>query len=682
MISKLKANWLGASAAIAAAIATLNKAWDLAKTAADYNEQMSLINGLARQYGTSAQSIVDSITQVSDGMISMQGAAQVAAEGLQKGLSPEMLRGLSEAAVVLSDTMGTTAEEAFAKMASGLELNKEKTIKAAIGAFDLKERYGELADKMSETEKQTALYNMIMEETQRVQALTGDGAKSTSDKMETLVATLKNLQLTMGQGVLRAAAGVMGIFQGLAGAALYLFGAFAKVQQGISFLQGDFEGAGKYAEVASTAFDAAAEQMGKAGDNLSAMVAPAEDFQKAMSRMNKEVKVNQKLLDEEAATAKKIKDALQGWADKIETMNPTLSKHDQAVVTLWNDYEKLKEKLIELKAPATAFEEAQKKMFDGLNFQAMLEKVETYKKELESEKDLLTEQVDILKDWRESAVDAYEGAVDAAKKYASELMTIDKLLAHGKDFLSGGPDMNIDKQKDRLKDMADQAWKSNDVGQMSAAMKALEDFISKNKAIDTSAQKDLYADLLWKLERMKTSTEQSMTAAETAAQEILNQIANVDEQILVLQDKLANIEVTLKTDNAVLAAQNLKAEVDRLLPDNMIKTLTIKTVLVGFDNTGITYADPGPAYEDVPPVAVGTNSVKRSGLAYIHQGEAIIPAGKNGSSTSAFTFAPSISVTSAGGDGQSIAKQIDAELSRMFRDGVSQLQQQMKRGRN
>lgn len=684
MVDKLKANWLGASAAIAAAVVTIQKAWDIAKIAADYNEQMGLINAFAGQYGTSAQSIVDSITKISDGMISIPAAAEIAAEALQKGLSPDMLNGLSEAAVVLSDTMGTSAEEAFKRMASSLELNKEKLLKTALGAFDLKEKYGELTDQMSEAEKRTAFYNMLMEETHRVQALTGEGAKSTADKMETLVATLKNLQLYLGQGILRAAAGAMGAFQAVAAAALYLSGGVFGIIKSVASLS-DYLGittnaAEEWRISQEAATNAAAELWGKAKDNFAAVTASAEDFSKAMQKVNTEIKPNQKELDRLAEAAKKVHNALSGWSDKIDAMNPALAKQDQAVVSLWNDYDKLKEKLTELKAPAEAFAEAQKKMLEGLNYQLILKQVEDYKKELEAQKESIIGQIEDMKAWRDGAVQMYEDAISAAKKYADELTKIDDAIAHAKEVMNPSGPQSIESQKDSLKNMADRAWASNDANQIIAAMAKLEEFNKSHRNVDTQSTQKLYEDLLWKLEKLRSRTADSYTEAESAAEAILNQIANVDAQIATLQEKLANIEVVLKTDNAVLAAQMLKEEIDRRLPDNMVKTITVQTVLVPPSNTGLTEV-PDESLDG--SYASGTDYVPKTGIYRLHRGEAVIPANQNNSKNStSFTYSPTVSVVVPGGDGQAIAKQVDIELSRMFKEGVSQLQAQMRKRQN
>ena len=283
LLSKLKANWIAASAAIYAAWRLVSKAWSLAEAAASFNEQMGLLDGLARQYDTSANAILKDIQKIGNGMLSMQTIAEVATSALAKGLNPEMIRGMAEAAVVLSDVMGTTADEAFRRLSSAMETGKEKSIKLAVGVIDLKEKYGDMADKMTDTQKQTALYNILMEKTREIQARTGGSTKSLSDQMESLKVTLKDMELILGQTVIRAGAGVIAIFQGLTAAAHMLTVAIATAAQGWFLFRGNMEGYREAGAIADVAMKELASQTDKSTANFRLMLATTEDLIQATS---------------------------------------------------------------------------------------------------------------------------------------------------------------------------------------------------------------------------------------------------------------------------------------------------------------------------------------------------------------------------------------------------------------
>ena len=53
-VEKIKAHWLGISAAVYASVAIIEKAWRLAEKAAAFEEQKASLNALAASYNTNA----------------------------------------------------------------------------------------------------------------------------------------------------------------------------------------------------------------------------------------------------------------------------------------------------------------------------------------------------------------------------------------------------------------------------------------------------------------------------------------------------------------------------------------------------------------------------------------------------------------------------------------------------
>ncbi len=129
-------------------------------------------------------------------------------------MSPEQIENLARASTYLSDVVGKTAVEAFAELTEGITRNRERALEAYVGAFNLKEIYGELADKMSETEKSQALYNIVMQKALQLQQQFGASAMSTADKIEKLKATIADLRLQLGEiftRVVMAAIGALNV---------------------------------------------------------------------------------------------------------------------------------------------------------------------------------------------------------------------------------------------------------------------------------------------------------------------------------------------------------------------------------------------------------------------------------------------------------------------------------------
>jgi hypothetical protein len=228
----------------------------------------------------------------------MSTSAQVAYEGIAKGLNPEMLYGLSRAATVLSDQMGMTVDEAFANLASALETNKEKSLKLAIGNIDLKETYGDLADEMSKSEKQMAFYKLVMEKTDEIEVRLGNSTKSLADQMESLRVSAANLKTELGMGLIRIGAGVVGTFQWISSGATKLMSIFPTLMKWVSQAGAKvYEWTGQtsrmeqarkeaetFAQIAADMDSASQELAGKGAGNFSLMVSKTEDLVKAQRK--------------------------------------------------------------------------------------------------------------------------------------------------------------------------------------------------------------------------------------------------------------------------------------------------------------------------------------------------------------------------------------------------------------
>lgn len=296
-VANIKQHWMGISAAVYAAQEVMSKAWSMAESAAGYNEQMQILDGLAQKYGTTAAAISDSVRSLGEGMISMATTAEVSASALAKGLSPEMLNGLASAAVTLSDVMGTTVDDAFRRLSEAMETNKEKSLKLAVGTIDLKERFGEQAATMTEAQKQAAYYGMIMEKVDEIQKQTGGSTKTLADEMETLRVTAANVSLEMGQIILRAGVGLTGAMQAGAAGVLTLYAAYQKVLSVLLEFDSMTGGsAGRTAEQAraqaaearteaALAMGAATELAQKSDNTFVLMMATAEQLTKATAKL-------------------------------------------------------------------------------------------------------------------------------------------------------------------------------------------------------------------------------------------------------------------------------------------------------------------------------------------------------------------------------------------------------------
>jgi|GEM_PF-2869412 lambda family phage tail tape measure protein len=197
-IEMLKKNWLAAAAVIGSAMYAAGRAWDMAKLGAEYSEQRGILDNLARKYDLTADSIVRAMERASDGLIARADLMKIALGGLSKGLKPEQLIELADAARILGDAAGKTAREALTDLTEALETGRARGLKNYLGtALDLETAFGELVGKMTEAEKAQAMYSITMMEATRLQAQQTGEVDRSADSLERLEAKYQNLMNTI-----------------------------------------------------------------------------------------------------------------------------------------------------------------------------------------------------------------------------------------------------------------------------------------------------------------------------------------------------------------------------------------------------------------------------------------------------------------------------------------------------
>lgn len=199
LIEGMKKNWLAATAVITTAIIGINKAWDLAKIGAEYSEQKGILDNLANKYKTTADEIVKQMQRASDGLVAKSDLMQVALEGIAKGLKPDQMIELANAAKLLGDTVGQSATESLKGLSEALETGRMKALKGYTGStIDLKDAFGELADKLTAAEKAQAMYDLIIQHSTELQNQQTKAVDEAADTMERLEADYNNAKLAAG----------------------------------------------------------------------------------------------------------------------------------------------------------------------------------------------------------------------------------------------------------------------------------------------------------------------------------------------------------------------------------------------------------------------------------------------------------------------------------------------------
>lgn len=344
LASRIQKNWFAISAAITASAATVYKAWDLMDQAASFADQKANLQSLAAAYGTSADAIIKRTQEVSKGMISMSDIVDTSVNAMTKNLNPMALIELAKYADALGDTMKTSAAEGFKTLAEAAALGRERTLENIVGIIDLNAAFGDQIKRMSDAEKANARMNILLTRLRDIYPDAGSQALSFGDKMEQLKATVKNLELVMGTGLIRAFAGVVGAFYWLAAGALQLYGYLLKLPEALAWLQSKTgvtekiraEGKAWLDSIKTeqqAAFEAAGELAVKGVDNFTAMTAGSEELAAAMSKVRTRGEDNKQWL-------KEIADATAEWKNKIMEMNPALDEWDLKLLKLSEEIKK------------------------------------------------------------------------------------------------------------------------------------------------------------------------------------------------------------------------------------------------------------------------------------------------------------------------------------------------------
>jgi hypothetical protein len=203
-IERLKGQWLGVAAAIYGALQTIQTGLDLAEQAAAFQEQRDALAALAGQYQTTAGTIIDALRGATNGLLTMAEAANIASQGLLRGLNPQQLEELARGAEALSNATGEKVPAAFSNLVQAVALGREHVLEASLGIIDLNARFGEQVQKMSEAEKQALRYAIVVERLRGVQQQLGESTLSIADQMDKFRVQMADLQMLVGEGVIRA----------------------------------------------------------------------------------------------------------------------------------------------------------------------------------------------------------------------------------------------------------------------------------------------------------------------------------------------------------------------------------------------------------------------------------------------------------------------------------------------
>lgn len=340
IVSKIKSHWLGISAAVAGAMITVNKAWNMAEMAAKFEQSKAAFNSMVQSMGYNATIEFSKIKQASAGLIDDKSLVESANKAMSLGIPIEKLGQLMNIARAKARDMGTDTAQAFNDIAIGVGRgsplildNLGLMLKLGSANEKMAAQLGKTVEQLTDKEKKMAILNATLDAGNEALVRHNLAQLTTAERMQQLTATVKDLQLHIGTILIRAVAGATGAFQWLAAGVLNAVGGIFKILEGLGWLTDKLgiteSGAKHFGEKASIAFQAAEEQAGKAANSFSAMVAKSSDLANAAGKIKKPL---DDVATASADAAKKIADLNKQIQDLIDksTLTPVALIEKQA----------------------------------------------------------------------------------------------------------------------------------------------------------------------------------------------------------------------------------------------------------------------------------------------------------------------------------------------------------------
>ena len=630
LLDKFKANWLATGAAIGAAWLAVSQAWSLAEEAAKGQQQRSSFANLAASHGANAQQIIDNLKAVSGQTIDTRTLIEKAGTAMLTGIPADKLSRLMEIARASSRITGQSITKSFEDISMAVARNS-RMILDNLGIIVSEEKaqkdyaasLGKAVDKLTDAEKKQSFMNATLKAGDEIIKRVGVTAETSAEKMQRFTARMKDLKETVGVGLLAALTAVSGAINLTASGALFLSGGIFKVIEGVAWLTRQKDAMAEWKLNADAAF-AAARDLGKKGlgdlgmamDLVSGKLDPLATGMKQLTDSGKDA-------EEEARKRAELLLKYKETAKQILTVEKA---RYQTLVT-WE-----KEYAAEI----------------GKQIQKKIQEIDKLKGALASLNDSLAEQDQRRAD---SLTPALDPALDAYEKYFAQIALLRKQEAAA-DTIEDG-----DKKQKALLQIRD-GW-----SKITSEVKVGNDLIITQQEVLKVSQGEM--DRL--AEKTKGDLEQRIGLAEkekaalvamfSAAETEADRFGRMVERIDLMLGNLNNKEVVI----------NFKATgLDQISRVNGIMDVgyTGQPAGSGTVRSPSSYYQVGDSmyWGDGsfagPALAKGTPYVPADGFAYLHKGEAVIPASQNNAGSGNLTLSIGDIIVQGGATGTETAREI------------------------
>ena len=394
-LETLKGHYMAFSIAAVAAIGAISKAWAMAKEGAGFEEQQAMLDKLGIKYGTTADTIVAEMDRAAGFQIAKSELMSIALAGIAKGLNPEQLINLANAAETLGDAVGKDATTALRDLTEALETGRTKGLKNYLGtSLDLKEAFGDLESELTESEKAQAMYNMTMISAIKLQKEQGEAVESAADKISQIEKKFDDATLAASRFAKTVIVGIIDGFKA-------------------TFLAGNDAG-----ETLTNFADITKKSSGATrsfADSVAAETAEVKKSADTFEESNRKLKAALQLRKDNAQAAKDNKKAAE---DEAKARAKSADEQSTALTVFWDNYDK------ELTDNALAVYDTIQKNKDAVisGADAMSLSVSKYYEEYDAE---LTRNALLVYETsqknKQAEIDAAKQTADEKKKLAEQL---------------------------------------------------------------------------------------------------------------------------------------------------------------------------------------------------------------------------------------------------------------------
>jgi PAS domain-containing protein len=227
--TSLSNTWRGMKGAwveIAAGAVALNTAWNLANSAAKFQEREQAFANLAASHGQNARKILDDLRAMSAGTVDTMTLMEKAGSAMTLGIPAEKLAKLMEIARATAKVTGQDVTTAFQDIVTAVGRGSQMILDnlgIIVKVGEANEAYaatlGKTADKLTDAEKKQAFMNATLEAGEDVIERVGQKTASQAEMFQRYQARWRDVMVEVGKVVLTIARGMDFVF-GMAAAGI------------------------------------------------------------------------------------------------------------------------------------------------------------------------------------------------------------------------------------------------------------------------------------------------------------------------------------------------------------------------------------------------------------------------------------------------------------------------------